>query len=107
MAERTEGRDAAVLAALAHPLRIEILRIAGESFSPKDVAVSRDESLGVVSYHVRALLDAGLIELTHTEPRRGAVQHFYRAVPGTAERLKAVAASLNELSQTLASAKSG
>ena len=35
--------------------------------------------LGVVSYHVRMLRGYDCVELVRTEPRRGAVQHFYRA----------------------------
>jgi predicted transcriptional regulator len=30
-----------------------------------------------VSYHVRQLENAGLIELVATEPRRGALEHYY------------------------------
>lgn len=35
--------------------------------------------LSQVSYHVKELKKFGLIELTKTEPRRGANEHFYRA----------------------------
>jgi hypothetical protein len=33
-----------------------------------------------VSHHVRTLARIGAIELVRTRPRRGAVEHFYRAV---------------------------
>jgi hypothetical protein len=33
-----------------------------------------------VSYHVKTLDDLGAIELVRTEPRRGAVEHYYRAL---------------------------
>jgi DNA-binding transcriptional ArsR family regulator len=36
--------------------------------------------LGTVSYHTRLLRDLGWIELVRTEPRRGALEHFYRVV---------------------------
>jgi hypothetical protein len=36
--------------------------------------------LGRVSYHIRLLHDLGAIELVSTEPRRGALEHYYRAV---------------------------
>jgi len=39
----------------------------------------RGERLGNVSYHVRILRELGLVELVRTEPRRGALEHFYRA----------------------------
>jgi hypothetical protein len=32
-----------------------------------------------VSYHVRVLRDTECVELVRTEPRRGAIEHFYRA----------------------------
>ena len=39
-----------------------------------------DERLPNVSYHVRALLDLGCIELVRTAQRRGAIEHYYRAI---------------------------
>lgn len=38
-------------------------------------------TFGMAAYHVRKLLDAELIELVRTEPRRGAVASFYRLTP--------------------------
>lgn len=68
-----------------HPTRvrlIEIFALAEEPRSPVSLAQEMDERLGNVSYHVRALVDEGLIELDRTVPRRGAVEHFYRLVEG-------------------------
>lgn len=67
--------------ALAHPLRVRILELARErdEISPVDIAAETEESLGVVSYHVRALASAGLLELAGRSFRRGAVKHHYRA----------------------------
>lgn len=66
--------------ALSHPLRGRILqRLAERTASPGDVAAELGVPLGVVSYHVRMLRDYGMVELVRTEPRRGALQHFYRA----------------------------
>jgi hypothetical protein len=42
------------------------------------VARALGEPLGRVSHHVRVLLRLGAIELVGTEPRRGAVEHYYR-----------------------------
>jgi hypothetical protein len=39
-----------------------------------------EERLPNVSYHVRALLDLGCIELVDTAQRRGAIEHYYRAI---------------------------
>ena len=66
--------------ALAHPLRARILQRLGERVaSPSDLAAELGAPLGVVSYHVRMLRDYDCIELVRTEPRRGALQHFYTA----------------------------
>jgi hypothetical protein len=48
--------------------------------SPNELAKRLDEPLTNVSYHVRMLHDLGTIELVETEPRRGALEHYYRAV---------------------------
>jgi DNA-binding transcriptional ArsR family regulator len=45
--------------------------------SPSQLADAVGESVGVVSYHVRVLAEAGLAELVGTVPKRGALQHFY------------------------------
>ena len=61
-------------------LRARILQRLGERVaSPGDLAVELGAPLGVVSYHVRMLRDYDCVELVRTEPRRGALQHFYRA----------------------------
>src|SRR3954466_900391 len=75
-----ETSEARIAKALAHPLRARILQRLGERVaSPGDLAVELGASLGVVSYHVRMLRDYDCVELVRTEPRRGALQHFYRA----------------------------
>lgn len=66
--------------ALSHPLRVKLLTLFGESVaSPNELAKKLDEPLTNVSYHVRMLHDLGCIELVDTAPRRGALEHFYRA----------------------------
>jgi len=73
--------DPRLVKGLAHPLRIQILRALGNRVaSPSEVAEEIGAPLGNVSYHVRFLARVGLIELTGTKPRRGAVEHYYRAV---------------------------
>src|SRR3954454_5959393 len=75
-----ETSGARVAKALAHPLRARILQRLGERVaSPGELAVELAAPLGVVSYHVRMLRDYECVELVRTEPRRGALQHFYRA----------------------------
>ena len=50
--------------------------------SPTHLARVLGEPLGNISYHVRILLDSRYVELVRTEPRRGALEHFYRATVG-------------------------
>jgi len=72
--------EARIAKALAHPLRARLLQRLGERVaSPADLALEVGAPLGVVSYHVRMLRDYECVELVRTEPRRGALQHFYRA----------------------------
>jgi DNA-binding transcriptional ArsR family regulator len=73
--------DARLAKALSHPLRARILeRLERETASPSDLAQQLAAPLGNVSYHVRILAEAGLIELVRTTRRRGATEHHYRAV---------------------------
>jgi DNA-binding transcriptional ArsR family regulator len=66
--------------ALAHPTRRRILQITGERVaSPREIAAELDLPIGQVSHHVRWLAARGYLELVDTVPRRGAVEHFYRA----------------------------
>jgi DNA-binding transcriptional ArsR family regulator len=51
-----------------------------EEGSPTQLADRLGESVGNVSYHVKVLADANAIKLVRTEPRRGALEHFYRPV---------------------------
>lgn len=77
-----KGNDqvATVAKALAHPLRVEMvreLRGSAEPISPNGFHRSHDWPLGNVAYHLRALESAGVVEVVKTEPRRGAVEHYF------------------------------
>ena len=74
--------EAALHKALGHPLRLRILESVVERRDASPLMVSRQLGLplATVSRHMRVLRDLGFVELTRTEPRRGAVEHFYRAV---------------------------
>ena len=75
-----EGITQQLAKALAHPLRMRILTALHEGISsPNQLSQKLNEPLGNVSYHVKTLLEFDCIELVKTEPRRGAVEHFYRA----------------------------
>jgi DNA-binding transcriptional ArsR family regulator len=75
-----EGITQQLAKALAHPLRVRILTSLHKGISsPNQLAQELGEPLGNVSYHVKTLLEYDCVELVKTEPRRGAVEHFYRA----------------------------
>ena len=74
--------DTRVVKALAHPLRVRILHLLDErTASPSEIAEELGAPLGNVSYHVRQLASFGLIKLVKRTPRRGAIEHHYRAQP--------------------------
>jgi DNA-binding transcriptional ArsR family regulator len=73
--------DPRLAKALSHPMRGRILSILNERVaSPNEIAEMIDERLPNVSYHVRALQSLGCIELVSTAQRRGAIEHYYRAL---------------------------
>ena len=75
-----EWLDQRLVKAIGHPLRARLLVILNERVaSPNELAKETGEPLGNVSYHVRLLADLDCVELVRTEPRRGAVEHYYRA----------------------------
>lgn len=71
--------DNALLIALRHPLRRQILRAMAEQdpTSPRQISDELRQPLSNVSYHVRVLADCGAVTLVDTEPVRGSMQHFY------------------------------
>jgi DNA-binding transcriptional ArsR family regulator len=73
--------DPRLIKALAHPLRVRILSIleTRDMASPNEMAEELSVSLGVMSYHVRRLHALGFLELVKRTPRRGAIEHHYRA----------------------------
>jgi DNA-binding transcriptional ArsR family regulator len=93
-----KGRDKADLdlrpmKALTHPLRVKALKVLTQrTASPSELSYELEEPLGNVSYHVKTLLEYDCVKLVKTEPRRGAVEHYYRATP----RGEAAAALLAE-----------
>jgi DNA-binding transcriptional ArsR family regulator len=82
MAKQQAGLvDPRLAKALSHPMRARILAILNERVaSPNEIAAMIDERLPNVSYHVRALQELECIELVRTAQRRGAIEHYYRAL---------------------------
>jgi DNA-binding transcriptional ArsR family regulator len=81
--EAQEAVDQDLMKALGNEVRVAILSLLNFSiaaeWSPKMLAKELGMGLSKVSYHVKALNKFGMIELSKTEPRRGANEHFYRA----------------------------
>ena len=76
-----EPVDQRLMKGLSHPLRVQILTLINERpWSPRELQKELNEGLSQISYHVKVLRDFELIELVRTEPRRGAVEHFYSPV---------------------------
>jgi helix-turn-helix protein len=67
--------------ALSHELRVEILTYLTEHTTASPIEMSRELGAPVadVSHHVKQLVKYGCAEEVETKPRRGAVEHFYRA----------------------------
>jgi DNA-binding transcriptional ArsR family regulator len=76
-----EIKDAAVLKAVAHPLRrrlMDVLRVDGPSM-PSVLARVTGQAVANVSHHLRVLADAGLIEEA-PELARNRKEHWWRMV---------------------------
>lgn len=79
--KKEKAPDSTLGAVVSHPLRSQCLtRLADRTASPAELAVELNENLGNVSYHVRKLWRAGVVEIVEEKPVRGAMEHFYRAV---------------------------
>ena len=67
------------LRAIAHPVRLQILSLlTGAELSATEVARELDLTHANASYHLRVLLDAGLLEVAGEERIRGGVAKRYR-----------------------------
>jgi DNA-binding transcriptional ArsR family regulator len=79
---RPDQIDSSLVRALSHPLRVEILQVLNErDASPNELMDLLDQPLGNVAYHARVLEKCGCIKQVRTAQRRGAVEHYFRAVP--------------------------
>lgn len=72
--------DQRLVRALGHPVRVQALTILNERVaSPNEISKELGQSVGHVSYHIKVLKECECIELVDTAPRRGAMEHYYRA----------------------------
>lgn len=73
--------EEAVAYAVGHRIRVDALSILNEgTASPNEIAKTIGEGVSKVGHHIKELFDAGCIEFVGTEQRRGATEHFYRAI---------------------------
>ena len=73
-------QNPALARGLAHPLRTRMLAILLErEASPKELADEFGIPLANVAYHIQVLKKLKLIRLVRKTPRRGAVEHHYKA----------------------------
>jgi len=87
MRPRPVSLDQRLAKALSSPLRAEALSLIAEGVdSPKLIAEKLGLDLRNVAYHVRVLRNLGCIELSETQPRRGAVEHIYRLTERALEK---------------------
>jgi predicted transcriptional regulator len=85
LATTTKGQtrtiEDAVGYAVGHRIRIDALAILNEGkASPNEIAKQIGEGVSKVGHHVKELFDSGCIEFVGTEQRRGATEHYYRAI---------------------------
>jgi DNA-binding transcriptional ArsR family regulator len=72
--------DQRLVRAMGHQVRVQALTILNERVaSPNEISKELGESVGHVSYHIKVLKECECIELVDTAPRRGAMEHYYRA----------------------------
>lgn len=87
MATNLRSIDPRLAKALSNDVRARALDLLSEEArSPKAIAAELGLDVRGVAYHVRVLKKLGCIELVETRPRRGAVEHVYRAAPWIRER---------------------
>lgn len=70
----------ALIHALNHPARRQILRQLGElgtERSPSEMAQVATFSLSGLSFHARVLCELQVTRCTRTQPVRGSLEHFY------------------------------
>lgn len=66
---------------VAHPVRARALTIlVDREASPVEIGRELGMDASHIAYHVKLLREEGLIELTEETPRRGSIEHRYRAI---------------------------
>jgi hypothetical protein len=80
-AEKRRRLRTTLAEAVSHPLRSRCLTILADRVAgPAEISRELRIEVGNVGYHVKALVDAELVEEVGQRPVRRAIEHFYRAV---------------------------
>lgn len=78
---RTRARSSSLALVVNHRLRARIWYVLRDRVaSPNQLKELLGVKLSDAAYHVRVLAKHGCIELVDTKQRRGATEHFYRAI---------------------------
>ncbi|MEA2423029.1 MAG: hypothetical protein QOF55_2128 [Thermoleophilaceae bacterium] len=73
-------QNPALMQGLSHPMRARMLHVLHQrQASPKELASEFGIPLANVAYHIQVLRKLKLIKLVKRTPRRGAVEHHYKA----------------------------
>ncbi len=79
-----EPKDCITALGSVHRRRIlRILHDAGEARSPNELSEALGGHVSHASYHVKVLTKCRVAVLTDTQPRRGAIEHFYASTVGS------------------------
>ncbi|WP_326807606.1 MULTISPECIES: helix-turn-helix domain-containing protein [unclassified Streptomyces] len=88
MSESQPSSGVAGLRVLAHPLRLRLLSLlTGKAYSAAEAARVLGQSQANVSYHLRRLHAAGLVDAAGEVPVRGGTAKRYRHDPDSGERV--------------------
>lgn len=98
------------LRSLSHPVRLRVLSLlTGTAKSSTELSKDLGMSQAAVSFHVRQLADAGLIELAETRSVRGGQEKRYRLsaeqTDGRADMVSSAAAASSEVRRRLLAGK--
>lgn len=91
--QRGREMTPALIHALNHPARRQILRQLGEpgvERSPNEMAEAAAFSLSGLSFHARVLSELQVTRCTRTQPVRGALEHFYASNVSDNELVSAI-----------------
>ena len=71
-------RDLECIKAIAHPRRIDILKIFDEiPLSAKQLSQLLDEPHAKINYHIKTLYKVGILELVEEKIKSGIVEKYY------------------------------